>query len=651
MCGIAGFLGMDDERLLVEMSRRIAHRGPDGAGQWRDRDARVGLAHRRLSIIDRSSAAAQPMLSCDDRYVVVFNGEIYNFRELGAKLEAHGYRFNPNSDTAVIAPLYDLEGEAMLDCLNGMFAFALWDRHTCELFIARDAFGVKPLYFARTVGGLIFASELKALLAYEGLDRAVDAGAIGDYLTHLWSPGERTPLRSVAKLAPGHLLKAGVDGIRVARWHCPRPPVMDGDRIGSRREMVAGLGRLFDRVVSDQCVSDAPIGAFLSGGVDSSAIVAAMAATGNAPRQTYCIGFKGDRLAEEGFADDLAYARDVAAKLNVPFTPLFVEQPSADDIEALVYTLDEPQADPAPLYVAAIAEAARADGVKVLLSGAGGDDIFTGYRRHRAAALRARGGARFGQLLDALPVAGVGIIGRVWERRIDKLRYMLGDSDAEFLIRAFEFNPRERALACLSAEARHEIAAAPSIWLEEALEKTAGWPLVERMLDLELNGFLPDHNLNYTDKASMAHGVEVRVPFLDARLLSYARGVPWQCKVRGLSEKWALKQAVGSRLPPAVLTRRKTGFGGPVRLWLQGQMGGMIEDLFASQSFRERGMFDVAAIRAACRDLRSGARDNAYLILAIAMAELWMRRFLDGQAPLAGESSANEVAGDATVIL
>ncbi|MBU3889578.1 asparagine synthase (glutamine-hydrolyzing) [Methylosinus sporium] len=639
MCGIAGFLGIDEERLLGDMSQLIAHRGPDGAGQWSDRDAMVGLAHRRLSIIDTSDGAAQPMLSCNDRYVVVFNGEIYNFRELGVELAARGYRFNPNSDTAVIAPLYDLEGEAMLARLNGMFSFALWDRRRRELLIARDSFGVKPLYFVKSGGGLVFASELKALFAYSRLDLEVDLVAIGDYLTHLWSPGERTPLRSVAKLAPGHLLKARRGDVEIRRWHWSAPPVAEGgtENVGA----IAGLGRIFDQVVSDQCMSDAPVGAFLSGGVDSSAIVAAMVANGHVPRRTYCVGFEGAGLEEEGFSDDLTHAREVAALLDVPLTPLLAPSPTMQDFETLVYTLDEPEADPAPLYVGAIARAARADGIKVLLGGVGGDDIFSGYRRHRAAAMRARLGGWFGGILEALPPATARVMGPASKRRIEKLRYMFAGSEQEFLIRAFEFNPRESAVACLGGEARDAIDAAPSKWLEQALMRTVDWPLVERMLDLELHGFLPDHNLNYTDKASMAHGVEVRVPFLDPRLVEYARRIPWRLKIRGLSEKWALKKGLGSRLPLSVLKRRKTGFGGPVRLWLAGQTGEMIADLFASRGFRERGLFDVGGVRKAFDDLRSERRDNSYLILAIVMTELWMKRFLDGRstATAAGRSA------------
>ncbi len=630
MCGIAGYVGRHDLGLLRAMSDRIAHRGPDGAGEWSDAKAGVGFAHRRLSIIDTSPAAAQPMTSCNGRYVVVFNGEIYNFRELGHELGTRGYNFNAHSDTAILAPLYDLHGEAMLTRLNGMFAFALWDRERRELLLARDAFGVKPLYYARSGSGLLFASELRALLADPNLDRSIDAGAIADYLTHLWSPGGRTPLAAAAKLPPGHLIRARAGGVEVMRWHRP-PPLADArTEVANAKAIAAELGPLFDRVVADQCVSDVPIGAFLSGGLDSSAVVAAMTVAGHAPRRCYCIGFDGVRLADEGFSDDLAYAREVATSLDVPLTPVLVKSPTMSEFETLVSTLDEPQADPAPLYVGAIAAAARADGIKVLLSGTGGDDIFTGYRRHRAAALRARLGTGPGRTLAALPTAVLQSLGRPLRRRIEKLGYMLEGSDEEFLIRAFEFNPRRDALACLGTELRDAAVANPATWLAQAVAETKDWPLVERMLDLEMHGFLPDHNLNYTDKASMAHGVEVRVPFLDERLLAYAHRISWRSKVSWFGEKCALKRGVGSRLPRSVLTRRKTGFGAPVRLWLEGRMGDEIRDLLGSRSVRERGVFDPPAVDALLADTRGGRRDGAYLLLALVMTELWMRAFVDG---------------------
>ena len=317
----------------------------------------------------------------------------------------------------------------------------------------------------------------------------------------------------------------------------------------------------------------------------------------------------------------------IERKLRVPLTPIEVTPPVAADIEDLVYLLDEPQADPAPLFVSAIAKAARADGIKVLLGGAGGDDIFSGYRRHKAAAARARIGPALGLLTHPTIGRMTGLMSKPLRRRFDKLQYMFDGTDEEFLLRAFEFNPQASALSMLSADARAVIAGSEPGWLARACAQSQGQPLVDRMLDLELAGFLPDHNLNYTDKASMAHGVEVRVPFLDTRLLAFARTVPWQFKTGLGSEKVILKQAVAARLPAGVLTRKKTGFGAPVRAWIAGPMRGMAEDLFASSSFATRGLFDVAATRRLLADTVAGRQDGAYLVLALIMTELWLRRF------------------------
>ncbi len=631
MCGIAGFLGPWPPTILEAMAAGIRHRGPDGEGTWWNEAERIGLAHRRLAIIDCTQAAAQPMASCAGRYRVTFNGEIYNFRALAAELKARGYEFNERSDTAVLGPLYDLYGPEMLGRLNGIFAFAIWDGKERRLFAARDALGVKPFYYAETGRGLAFASELKALLPMADIDRSIDKAALYDYLLHLWSPGARTMFEGVEKLLPGHymLAKDGVEA-EIHRWY--RPPLQTLDRgrdeKPTARDAKAELLTLFDQVVADQCISDVPIGAFLSGGVDSSAIVASMVATGHRPAKTYCVGYDGPGLEDEGFGDDLAFARDFAATLGVPLEPIVVQPMQMADLERLVTHLEEPQADPAPLYVEAISQAARADGVKVLMSGAGGDDVFSGYRRHTAAALRALAG-RHGTQVGRVARLAAQLAPGPARRRLEKMGYMLEGSDEEFLMRAFEFTPRADVDGCVSGDVRRVRRAAEPNGLEGVLASSAGAHLVDRMLLMELAGFLPDHNLNYTDKASMAAGVEVRVPFLDERLVAFAGRLAPDLKVHRGRPKWLLRQALRGRLPDAILNRKKTGFGAPVRLWVAGPMRPMIEDLFASASFRHRGLFDLGGVRKLLDDTVAGKRDGAYLILAIVMVELWLRRFQD----------------------
>lgn len=630
MCGIAGYIGLSaaSPSLLRSMAARIAHRGPDGEGYWTDERHGVGLAHRRLAIIDPTNAAAQPMASCGGRYQVIFNGEIYNYRLLAEQLSRRGYVFNARSDTAVLGPLYDLHGAAMLPMLSGIFAFALWDREKHELLVARDALGVKPLYYTALPGGAVaFASELKALLAVPGLDTQLDAKALSDYLTYLWSPGERTPLRGIKKLPPGTMLHVG-KALTVSPWVEPAAPIAAGSN-GTARELTSGLCRLLDQVVADQCISDVPIGAFLSGGVDSSAVVAAMTATGHKPARAYCIGFRGKGMADEGFDDDLKHAREVARLHDVKLSPVIVDAPTGHDLETLVHMLDEPQADPAALYVAAICAAARADGIKVLLGGTGGDDVFSGYRRHKAAALRARLPASCLRLFrGALGLAKRASAGPM-RRRLGKLAYMFDGGDDRFLLRSFEFNPRHDAVVCLSDDVARELAKDKGDWLEAAIAQNRDWPLVERMLDLDLHGFLPDHNLNYTDKAGMAHGIEVRVPLVDRRLIDFAKRVPWQLKTGLRQEKWIFRQAVAHRLPRSVLARKKTGFGGPIRHWIAGNLRTTVGDVIHSRSFRERGLFDARRVSRLLDDAVQNRRDGAYLILAVVLLELWMRAFAD----------------------
>lgn len=629
MCGIAGMLGAPSRRDLEALAAALAHRGPDGEGIFHDPGAGIGLVHRRLAIIDPTAAAAQPMASCGGRYTIVFNGEIYNYRALAAELAGQGYALNKDSDTAVIAPLYDRHGLDCLARLDGIFAFALWDARERELIVARDALGVKPLYYTARDGRLAFASELKALLGVLGSDRRLDQAAVIDYLVRLWAPGDRTPLAAVRKLPPGQVIRVRAGCISLVRWYAP--PIGRARRGGDTEALKAEVRDTLAGVVRDQCVSDVPIGAFLSGGIDSSAIVHAMAAADHRPKQTYCIAFAGPSLEDEGFGDDLSHARLMARRVGVPLTEITVDQPEVEALERLAWMLDEPEADPAALYVAAIAAAARADGIEVLLGGTGGDDIFSGYRRHKAAALR----ARLGHLAAAVPLRWMAGLGRggPLARRLEKLGYLLDGSDEDFLLRAFEFNRRAAALACLSADVSGE-AGGHDDRLRDALRESRGAPLLERMLHLELSGFLPDHNLNYTDKASMAHGVEVRVPFLAPRLVELASRIPWQLKTRGLAEKWILKAAVADWLPPEIIKRRKTGFGAPVRVWLRrGRLREAAHDLLASRRMRERGIYNPAAIDALLRDTMSGRRDGAYLVLALMMLELWLRQFVD--APVA----------------
>ena len=626
MCGIAGYFGRFERAVAEAMTARIAHRGPDGDGFWFDDVAGVGLGHRRLAIIDLSDAAAQPMPGVDGRYQVSFNGEIYNFRDHVARLRADGYRFNASSDTAILAPLYDKLGPRMLDELNGIFAFALWDSVARKLFVARDHYGIKPLYYAQTPRGLVFASELKAMLAVPEIDRVIDMEAISNYLLYQWCPGRLTPLRGVRKLPPGHYLEIDGGGLREVRWHTPpfgRVREFDRRPVAGLR---AELQQLLDDVVERQSIADVDIGLFLSGGVDSSAVAASLARRSIPVARTYCISFRGASMEAEGFGNDVDFARELAARWKLPFTDLAVDEPSMAEFEDMAFQLDEPQGDIAPLFVRKISRQARGDGIKVLMGGTGGDDVFTGYRRHRVAWLLDRCGA-LAAPAGAVAKGLAGVTGGTLGNRLGKFAAMMSGAPEDNLRHLFEFNRPEFVEAALGTGVL-----ARSAWLDAGLGETSGAPMVERALAGEFLGFLPDHNLAYTDKAAMAEGVEVRVPLIDPHLVTFASRLPPSVKMPLGEPKGFFKQAMADRLPQSILRRRKTGFGAPVRHWLAGRLREPFMDVIRSASFRARGLFDATAVESLFQKCIAGRIDAAYLLLTIVLTELWCRRFVDAPA-------------------
>jgi asparagine synthase (glutamine-hydrolysing) len=643
MCGIAGSVGRYDLAMVAAMTDRLAHRGPDGSGLWHDEATGVALGHRRLAIIDLSNAAAQPMAGVDGRYQIVFNGEIYNFRDHTAPLQAAGYRFNTHSDTAILPALYDRHGPAMLERLNGMFAFAIWDTVEQRLFLARDHCGIKPLYYAQTPRGFVFASEMKAMLCVPDIDRTIDIDALSQYLTYQWCPGRLTPFAGVKKLPPGHYLEVDGSSVSETRWYVPPfGRVHDFDN-REPEDLRDELRTLLDDVVEEQAVADVGIGAFLSGGVDSTAVVGAMIRRKVPVAHTYCISFRGASMASEGFDDDVTFARDVANQWKLPFKDIVFEEPSIEDLTEMAFQLDEPQGDISPLFVRHISREARADGIKVLMSGVGGDDALSGYRRHQVAWLS----DAFPRLTPAIGlIAGIGanLSGGTVGGRLKKLSYMLSASTEENLRRQFVFNPPEDIKNVAGDVLRHRINQG-STWIDDGLASTRGAPTLERALAGEFLGFVPDHNLAYTDKASMAEGVEVRVPLLDPRMLDFASRLSPRLKMRFGRPKSFLKAAMTDRLPRAILRRKKTGFGAPIRHWLAGKLRGPFLDVIRSAKFRDRGFFDPLSVERLLGSASDRRVEGAYLLLTIVMIELWCRQFVDSQ-PTKDRSSG--IAADPT---
>ncbi len=636
MCGISGISGQFNINDLHASRLALAHRGPDDSGWFVEPIYNIGLAHTRLSILDLSPLGHQPMVSPDGQVVIVFNGEIYNFRELRTTLEARGVQFRGSSDTEVLLQLYIAEREAparMLRSLNGIFAFALWDGSKQALLVARDALGVKPLYYCADEQSFAFASEIKSLLPLIQPRKQLnlDLVAIHQYLSFLWSPAERTSLEGIRKLGPGEALWVQ-DGTIVDRFTWYRLPVFRSQSlIRNESEIIQQLTVHLRRAVHRQLVADVPVGAFLSGGLDSSSVVA-FAREQSANIRCFTIDSGGGNV-EEGFVDDLPYARRVAKHLGVPLEVVQIDSVRmAQDLEAMVVQLDEPLADPAPLNVLYISRLAREHGIKVLLSGAGGDDIFSGYRRHWALMLdnwwrylprplRAVP-EQFRWMLDSRQVTG---------RRLRKLLDGLALDRDDRLVNFFLWAKRGDLLNLYTTDFRAALgsAVAEAPMRTFLAEMPPGVHPLERMLALEQHFFLPDHNLTYTDKMSMAAGVEVRVPFLDFDLVEFASRILPELKQRGSVSKWVLKKAMEPFLPKDVIYRPKSGFGAPLRRWMRVELRPMLGDLLSEMSLRRRGLFDTFAVHKLIAMNDAGKVDASYTLLSLLCIELWCRHFID----------------------
>jgi asparagine synthase (glutamine-hydrolysing) len=573
----------------------------------------------------------QPMSGADGAVVLVFNGEIYNFRELRAELEAKGHSFRGHSDTEVLLNLYLADGELMLPRRNGVFAFALWDARTQTLLMARDALGVKPLYVATTPQGVAFGSEIKGLLPLLPGAPELDGASLHKYLSFLWCPGEGTPLKAVRKLLPGEAMVVRHGRIE-RRWTWYQLPAFRGIApVLQEQAALQGTVAHLRQAVQRQMVADVPVGAFLSGGLDSSAIVA-FAREQNPHIHCFTIESAGGQ--DEGDTDDLPYARRVARHLGVPLEVVTIDAARmAGDLERMVWQLDEPLADTAPLNVLYISELARQQGMKVLLSGAGSDDLFTGYRRHRAVQME--------RYWSWLPKAARSSLERATAaldqrhptaRRLAKLFNGAGLSGDARLANYFVWAKEADLLALYTPEFRAELAgaAATEPMLDFLRPLSDSVQPLERMLALEQRFFLADHNLPYTDKMSMAVGVEVRVPFLDLDLVDFAARIPLGLKQRGHEGKWVLKKAMEPYLPSDVIYRPKSGFGAPLRRWIRHELRELLGDMLCVESLRRRGLFEPVAVQKLITANDTGKVDAAYTLLSLLCIEIWCRRFIDG---------------------
>lgn len=644
MCGIAGLISQEPEGRITRMLESMEHRGRDDEGVWTSGEIdeagrRACLGHRRLSIIDTSAAGHQPMLSADGRLAITFNGEIYNYRELKKQLAAKGHRFQTDTDTEVLLAAFAEWGAGCLSHLNGMFAFAIWDKAERELFLARDRVGIKPLYYTQTVDGksFIFASEIKAILATGLVEREINREALNQYFTFLWTPDPHTLFRGIHKLPPAHYLtwRAGETSVR-EWWDVSFDEIEEGRSDEWWRERVL---ETLDRVVGLEMVADVPLGSFLSGGVDSSSIVALMKNHSAGRRvQTYTIGIEPEDLRYDIIPDDAAWARRVGKLLDTDYHELMLKPDVAELLPKLVYHMDEPVADPAVLTSYLVSRAAR-ETLTVLLSGVGGDEVFAGYPRQLAMKLA---GA-----LDPVPQL---LRAPLMKAVADVLPGGLPGKFTAPLRNAKKF-ARSAALAFedryLGYGTYFTAADKERLYADDLRDSVRGMDAYQehrryfararsfaplnQLLYVDLKTFLPCLNLSYTDKTSMAANLEVRVPFLNVELVELAARMPPRLKLRGLKRKYILKRAAEKLLPKDVVWRKKAGFGAPIRAWLRGPLMPLVRELLSDAEVRRRGLFRPAEVARILAGNLSGREDYSLQVFQLLTLELWQRTFIDAR--------------------
>ena len=622
MCGIAGIVDLTSQgpprEILGRMTRLLQHRGPDDEGIAVMGPA--GLGHRRLSIIDLSPAGHQPMSLEDGGLHVVFNGEIYNFPEVKAELEGLGQTFRTRSDTEVLLRAYRVWGTDSLQKLNGMFAFAIWDAQRQVLFAARDRLGKKPLFYHHRPGRLAFASEMKALLADPEIPRDVDPAAIDEFLTYTYIPAPRTILRNVWKLLPGRYLWYEKDRVTTHRyWELT---FGSNGAPASEPEALERIEDLFRASIRRRLVSDVPVGAFLSGGLDSSAVVGMMAQLSSEPVRTYTIDFE-----EKGFSE-VEDARAIAAHFGTRHEEFCVRADAVGILPDLVWHLDEPFGDSSAVpsyYVAKVA----AQHVKVVLSGDGGDELFAGYNRYKRAmaqkpwrwiphALR-RG--ILGSVANRLPIEWPG------RNQLYEIGNMRRESGPDWVgmypyIRERIYSPAMRV------ELRVGQASTGNVALEE-LPRLRGLDRLSRLQYLDTMRYLPDDILVKVDRTTMAHGLESRAPLLDHVLVSYVASLPPSMKLRGEVSKYLFRKMAARYLPPSALQKKKQGFGIPAEVWFRSDLKEHARERLLDRRALERGYFDRRIVERVLGHHAAGGRDYSNWIWCLLMLEEWHRVFLD----------------------
>ncbi len=649
MCGITGAVPGVERAVLHSMSAALAHRGPDGTGIFEDaRPGAVSLGHRRLAVIDLL-AGQQPMTSADGRWTIVFNGEIYNFGELRRELESSGAVFRTHSDTEVLLEAWAHWGAEALGRLCGMFAFALWDAREQALWLVRDRLGVKPLYYTLVAGRLLFGSEIKALLAHPEVSTRLRASAVDDYLACLYVPAPQTIFEGIEELPPAHWLRYRHGAVQIRRYWQARPLPAGEAASASTEELCALLGE----AVRGRLVSDVPLGAFLSGGLDSSSIVALASreqpgeASGTpvSPLRTFSLGFGA---GEERYTE-LEFARLVAAHCRAEHHELTIRPDCAALLPRMVELFDEPFGNPTALLLHALSEAARQH-VTVALAGDGGDELFLGYPRHL--------GARLRRILSGVPLpirtAVAALAGALPEstngRHAPRRAREFLSSSAVSWQQAYigwvtYFSPAmRRHLYMPEFRAALDEHRAES-FLEQRFSEVADCDPLDQVSYVDLHSFLPHNVLQYGDRMSMAHALELRLPFTDHRLVEFALRIPPAQKLRGRRTKYLLRQAMRPLLPKETIVRSKLGLNPPLGRWLRRELAPLLESHLSPAAVRRRGWFRPEAVTRLRREFESGNRDFSLHLWGLLVLEEWARQYLDGaRAPTTQQQPAEAVA-------
>jgi len=634
MCGIAGFLELERrsgthelEALAGAMAATLRHRGPDASGVWADAESGIGFGHTRLSIVDLSPAGAQPMVSSCGRFVIVYNGEIFNAAELRPELEAKGRRFKGHSDTEVIVEACAEWGvQQTATRIIGMFAFAVYDRRDKRLSLVRDRLGIKPLYWGKAGTRLAFASELKAFGALPGWNKELNRDALASYLRFAYVPAPHSIYRGISKLMPGHIAMIDPTGeTRIA----PFWTLADAAERGKADQLDVGDKQacdMFEALLGDavgrRLVADVPLGAFLSGGIDSSAVAAMMRMKSNAPVRTYSIGFR-----EQGF-DEAPHASAVAAHLGTEHTELYVSAKEAQDAIPLMPEIyDEPFADSSQIPTYLLSKLTRQH-VTVALSGDGGDELFAGYTRHRFANRIQSMPPRVAQLLaSGLDMAGPAVWDRLFKLVPARRRPSYGGDKMQKTAAMLREGPQGAYRSLVSAWDDPEAIVLGAREPKGAIfdpDLAAALPDgLDRMQYLDTLTYLPDDILTKVDRASMAVGLEVRVPILDHRIVEFSWRLPSRFKMRGGKGKWLLRQLAYRHVPKALLDRPKSGFAVPIGAWLRGPLCDWAEALLQPARLEESGLLDAAPIRARWEEHLDGRRNWHGSLWTVLMFQAW----------------------------